>query len=558
MTTHDANGISLKSYVRVVLRWKWLVLATMLVVLGAGVAYTWMRTPLYTASSQLLYAQQIDIQNPLGGLYVDTAAQQAEIESMPAVIASSEVREAAEALMKPAPIPNDYIIEAVLTPGTSGYSNVVTLKAQSAKPRLAAAAANAYAEAFIAWGHKSAQKQISDAIAVVKAKLAPLTDPTASEYLTLQSTLQKLELLKAAITGNFKIITRATVPSQPSSPNKQRGAILALLGGAVLGVGLAFLVEQFDTRVRNEDEVAEMLGLGVVGHIPALTRRDRERGVMKTLVDPSGAAAEAYRMLRSNLEYAALGDDLHVLLVSSSVQGEGKSVIACNLAVSLAMAGRRVILVDADLRAPQVHHYLGIPNVSGVSTVVSRRHHVMDALLGVSLAATHVQDSALVMSSDMAPPGAVSTGRVPAVPAHLLREPIAAQGRSAIASSGSSLRVLPSGPLPPNPGEIVASRRFGEILGQLAEDCDLVIVDAPAMLPVGDTAAIAPWVDALVFVADPSVVRRPVLERARAQLSHLPCRKLGVIFFVESQWHSHYGYYTRDRDGNAPSGARHG
>ena len=122
--------------------------------------------------------------------------------------------------------------------------------------------------------------------------------------------------------------------------------------------------------MRSEEQVVEALGVPVVAHVPPLSRKDRGGGVIQMLNDPLGQAAESYRLLRSNLEFTAVDAALTTLLVSSSVQGEGKSVISCNLAVSFALAGKRVVLVDADLRRPRVHSYMGIPNVRGVSTVV--------------------------------------------------------------------------------------------------------------------------------------------------------------------------------------------
>jgi len=368
MTAEESDGLPLRAYLRVVSQWKWLILTATIVALAAGAAYTWTRTPLYSASAQLLYVRQIDIQNPLGQTYIDTTAQQAEIEAVPAVIVSSEVRSAAEKLMDP-PASVEYSVEATLELRADGdYSNIVTVTAVSPSAEVAAAAANASAKAIIDWGRDNARQQVTAAISVVQARLETMAGSGASqsdEYTSLQSSLLELELLQASVSGSFKVITPAVLPTQPFYPDKQRGAVLALVAGLVLGLGLAFLLEQFDTRVRSEETAAETLGLSIVGHIPPLTRKDRDKSPMKTTDEPAGPAAEAYRVLRSNLDFAAVGDDLRVLLISSTAQGEGKSVIACNLAVSVALAGRRVTLVDADLRGPHVHQYLSVPNMRG-------------------------------------------------------------------------------------------------------------------------------------------------------------------------------------------------
>jgi polysaccharide biosynthesis transport protein len=561
MTAQATDGLSLRAYLRVIARWKWPVIAVTLLITVAGTAYTWTRTPMYTATTQLLYVKQIDIANPLAQSFIDTTAQQAEIESAPAVIASSQVRADAEKLMKSASVSAGYSVSVALQPGVNNnYSNVVGVSAVSADSETAADAANAYAEAFIAWGRDSARAQVGDAIDVVKGQLTALADTgvqQGSEYKSLQQSLQQLELLQASDSGSFKSITAASPPSAPFAPDKRRGISLAFAAGLVLGMGLAFLLEQFDTRVHGDEQIADLLDLPVIGHLPPLGRKNRDKGVLQTLSDPSGASAEAFRVLRSNLDFVSIDGDLKTLLVASSVQGEGKSTTACNLAVSMALMGKRVILVDADLRSPRVHTYMGVPNSVGVSSVMARRVDVAQAVIPVVLNASPDHHGSLVLSADVATGSVVRRGGGGAG--------LENGAGGTPAQSGSwkwpdgtveapVLRVLPSGPLPPNPGEMIASRRFGEILAELSSEADLVIVDAPAMLPVGDVAAVAPWVDAMVYVVNATKVRRPALRQARMQLAHLPCRKLGLVEVVDTKGQGyHGGYYS-----HTPEGGRNG
>lgn len=561
MTTQTTDGLAIRAYLRVIARWKWLVIVVTVVVTIAGTAYTWTRTPMYSATTQLLYVKQIDIANPLSQSYIDVTAQTAEIESVPAVIASSRVRADAEKLMKPVSASVGYSVSVELQPGVNNnYSNVVGISAVSPDAEAAADAANAYAEAFIAWGRDSARAQVGDAIDVVRGQLAALADngnQQSSEYKSLQQSLQQLALLQASVSGSFKTITAASPPSAPFSPDKQRGVILALAAGLVLGIGLAFLLEQFDTRVHGDEQIADLLDLPVIGRVPPLGRKNRDKGVLQTLSDPSGASAEAFRVLRSNLDFVSIDGDLRTVLVASSVQGEGKSITACNLAVSMALAGKRVILVDADLRSPRVHAYMGVPNSVGVSSVMARRVDVAHAVIPVVLNASPNHNGSLVMTAEVATGTAVRRGGGKAGPEN------GAGGAPAQSGSwqwpdGSEeapvLRVLPSGPLPPNPGEMIASRRFGEILVELSAEADLVLIDAPAMLPVGDAAAVAPWVDALVYVVNATKVRRPALRQARMQLAHLPCRKLGLIEVADAKGQGYYGgYYS-----HTPEGGRNG
>jgi Mrp family chromosome partitioning ATPase/capsular polysaccharide biosynthesis protein len=547
-TTNETDGLSLRAYLRVVARWKWVVIAIVVLVTALGTAYSWSKTPLYSATSKLLYVSQLDIANPLGQSYIDSTAQQAEIESVPTVIGSADVRKTADDFIDPATVDAGYSVSASLEPGLSNnYSNVVAINGVSPDAEAAADAANSYAKAFIEWSRDSARSQVSDAISVVEERIATFTTDSqrqSSEYQSLQQSLQDLQLLEASTTGNFKIITPASPPGAPFEPRRTRGLALSLIVGLILGIGTAFVLEQFDTRVRGEAQVLDQLDLPVLAHVPPLTRRDRAGSVIQMLNDPSGAAAESYRLLRSNLEFTAVDSALNTLLVSSSVQGEGKSVISCNLAVSFALAGKRVVLVDADLRGPRVHAYMGIPNAKGVSTLVARRDTLDDVLVPVSLSASPMHNGSIVMTAQAGGKVTRTAGPEPA----LARPPAANGGWLWPDSQGGVpvLRVLPSGPIPPNPGEIVASRRFADLLAELAKDADLVIVDAPAMLPVGDTAALAPHVDSLVYVANPTLLKRQNLEQAHSQLAHLPCPILGLIVVADRRGHGYYGYYSRE------------
>lgn len=549
VTTGD-EGFSLRAYLQVVWRWKWLVLLVTLAVAAAGSAWVWTRPPVYEATAQLVYSKQLDIADPLGQSYIDTTARQAKIESVPTVLASREVATAARARMRPATLRAGYSVSAVLEPGLDNkYSSVVGIRGSSGDPAAAADAANAYAEAFVEWDRESALAEVRAAIAVVRERLATYTSAADREtmaYQSLRQRLQDLQLLEATARGDFTIITAASPPSAPAAPRKTRGVVLAVAAGLVLGLGAAALRDQFDTRVRDGEEVAATTGLPVLARVPPPSRKARERGVVETLSDPAGAAAEAYRVLRSNLEFAAVDAEVRTLVLSSAVQGEGKSVVAANLAVSLALAGKRVVLVDADLRVPRIHTYLGLPNARGVSTVLSRRGRLEEALVPLTLTPGQVPGGPVVVTVERG-------GAVRKVAAASPRQPDAGSPPVAQAAAagwewpdanggGLQLRVLTSGPLPPNPGELVASRRFAALLADLADDADLVLVDAPAMLPVGDTAALAAGVDGLVFVSNPRLLQRPALRLVASQLAHLPCRLLGLVLVVPRQGQGYYGY----------------
>ena len=295
----------------------------------------------------------------------------------------------------------------------------------------------------------------------------------------------------------------ATAPSAPFSPQPKRsGAIGAVLGFGI-GLGLAFLRDKLDTSLRSHREVREIMDLPIVGRIPRIPEEALSKGPIVVTSEGEGRAAESMRVLRSNLEFVCLGEEHRRLMVVSPQKGEGKSLIVANLAASLALAGKSVVLVDADLRRPKVNRLFNLLNNVGVSSVIAGRIKLEDALQTYNLLPTvHRQGGNGKMAQ-------VPTGSYDVTP---------------------SLKVLTSGPIPPNPGEMVASQRFADILDRLAAmPFDYILVDSPAFLSVGDVAAIAAHVDGLFLVINMKMTGRPMLEDAREFLAPLPASKLGVI-----------------------------
>ena len=219
-------------------------------------------------------------------------------------------------------------------------------------------------------------------------------------------------------------------------------------------------------------------------------------------------------MVRTNLDFLNVDADIQSLVVTSCVQGEGKSVAVANLAVSMALAGKKVIVVDGDLRRPRQHQYFGLRNEVGLSTVATGQTNLAQSLQAVEVAGAAPGEAA----ADFA-------------------------GWARGADALQHLYVLTSGPLPPNPGEIVSARRFTATIERLQREADLVIVDSPAMLPVGDASAIARSVDGLVFLVDMHLVKRPQLAQAADQLRRLPCRLLGTVVRSDEHGGGRYGYY---------------
>ena len=311
--------------------------------------------------------------------------------------------------------------------------NVVAVLATSEDPELSAAAAQAYADSFVDWRKERMLNQIGEAEAAVRAEIRdyPEAAKESSDYVILQQRLRDLQILGATATGNFRVLVPASVPEDPIEPQPLRNALLGLGVGLLLGIGLAFLLEQLDTRVRRPEDVVEALRQPILARIPRLSREQMKSPTLVTLSHPADPVAEAFRLMRTNLAFMDVDSKVKSILVTSSLQGEGKSVTVANLAVTLALGGKKVVVVDADLRRPRQHRLFGLPNETGASSVAVGEAELLATLRSVD-----------VVSGDGDGSGADFTAWT--------------SGTRAV----TKLWVLTSGPIPPNPGEIVASQRF--------------------------------------------------------------------------------------------------
>lgn len=227
--------------------------------------------------------------------------------------------------------------------------------------------------------------------------------------------------------------------------------------------------------------------------------RDREEAVgrypesLATILEPDGPAAEAYRTLRTNLIYALVDNPPKVVVITSSNPQEGKSTVCANLGVVLAQADRRTLILDCDLRRPSVHGIFGLRNLRGLVDVVAGRH----------------------------------------APNEVWQEPLA------------KLKVMTSGPIPPNPSELLGSKRFSEFLGRMRQEFDYVLLDAPPVGPVSDPSILATQGDGVLLVLDAQNTRKAALRRSRHDLETVGARVIGAVMNnVRVSSGGHYGYQT--------------
>jgi polysaccharide biosynthesis transport protein len=535
--TTDESFI-IRDYLSVIWRRKWTVLVTMLVVGAAFYGFSLLQSKVFEAQADLIYEQQLDVANPLTGQsYTDSTQRNVELSSVNAIIQSPTMQNRASTLLEKAEQPTTgYEVRAQVAEDVSGTgtqsSNVVSIFATSGDAEYSAAVAQAYADSFVSWRKERMLTQVTAAEDAVKAEIRdyPEAAKESSDYVILQQRLRDLQILRATATGNFRVLVPATVPSSPIEPKPVRSALIGLALGLIIGIALAFVLEQFDTRLRLPDDIAEMLHQPILARMPRLSREQMKADTLVTIAHPADRVSEAFRLMRSNLAFMDVDGKVKSIMVTSSLQGEGKSVTVANLAVTLALAGKKVVVIDADLRRPRQHRLFQLSNTAGASTVVAGEVDLRSALQPV-----HVS---------------LGENRRPADFDSWLRD----------GDGSTMLWVLTSGPIPPNPGELVASQRFSQMVKGLRDSVDVVLVDSPAMLAVGDTAALAPEVDGLIFLVDMEQARRPVLQSAADQLFRLPCTMMGIAVRLSSgasgERYHYYARYSEDAERGGHQGAR--
>ncbi len=318
-----------------------------------------------------------------------------------------------------------------------------------------------------------------------RAKIQQLNDVIAA----IVKRLEEINMVREAGGFDAQALSRPAAGGR-TAPNLLYILVSGLLLGTLAGAGLAYLAELSDKGFRTAEEIRRRLGMAVIGHIPQLTPDAAARAAVEagaTALDPHLCAyyrpksveAEAYRAVRTALYFGTQGGGHNLIQVTSPDMGDGKSTLAANLAVSIAQSGKRVVLVDADLRRPRLHKMMGLAaNLTGLAPVIAGQAALADA----------VQQTAV--------PG---------------------------------LSVLPCGPTPPNPAELLTSPRLKDVFDELRTRYDFVLVDTPPLLAVTDPCVVAPRVDGVVLTMRMSKQSRPKAERARDILMTLGVKVLGVV-----------------------------
>lgn len=533
-TVDKDSEMELRHYLHLLWRGRWMILVTLAFTLGPALALSFRQTPVYVAQSDLLLQPRIT-----DSLFDDTGVQsgsqdaQGFLATEIQVLQSQEVRDGVAKKLNVSFAP-DVVVERV------GDSRVLRVVAESRSATFAAAVANAYVEADVELRRQQITDDVRTARGPIDAKIADLQvqiddlnrrtpatttpqrvpvddslvstrDALVAQQAALKKTVDGLEFQGKLSTGGARVLKPAEVPPSPDRPSHARAGLLAASLGLVLGVGMVFLVDQLDDSVQSTSDLEQAVGPGlpILGMIPTIVRRENQSAGVASLTQPRSRPAEAYRTLRTAVQYHGIDRPLRCVQVTSASASEGKTTTAANLAVVLAQSGTQVVLVDCDLRRPNIASIFGLSNKIGLTSVI----------LGD-----------VPLSSALQP--------VPGV---------------------DNLRVLATGALPPNPADVLSLQRTEEVLESLHGSGRIVLLDCPPVLLFTDANVLASYSDATLLVAAAGISQRKQIHRAVELLRLVEAPLTGTVFnrvAPEQAYGYGYGYgygrYTfSDDDGLA-------
>ncbi|MGQ9476815.1 MAG: polysaccharide biosynthesis tyrosine autokinase [Actinomycetota bacterium] len=529
--------MELRDYLNVITRRKWIIVGVTLAVVAAVLIFSLLQKPRYESrvtilaeinrasesATQTLYSLAIGDPNT----FIQTQAKIIRTRTLAKAVrerleylyqeAEYDRREGKEVFI-PASLPSTEQMLATVKVDRTQNTNVFQIIYTDHDPLLARDIAQAYADEYIEERQLSAIKQISEARKEVwnriseletqiqdiaqrvkqytKETIPPELEAEASQAVNLWATLYEkymsLRIAEALEQRGLEMIEPAEV-GEKVSPRTTRNAVLALFLGLILGVGLVFLADYLDVTLKTREDFEQYYGVPVIGEIARFRGLPEEEREIMYFSAPDSTAAEGFRNLRTNLQFLNLEGDTRLVMVTSASPGEGKTSVAANLGAALSEMGKRVLVVEADLRQPTLDEFIMEKPAKGVTEVLA-------GTAGVEEAVTQ--------------------------------------------AGNSNLYFMTCGMKPPNPAEMVSSQAMRDLLGRLREEYDYVIVDSPPVLSVSDPVAMAPMMEGIILVASHGIAEREAAQRTVELLSKVNARILGlVINNLEATGRYGYGYY---------------
>lgn len=528
--------MELRQYFNTVRKWWWLIALSVLVATVSSFLATRQQPPIYSAKTTLMVGRTIENPNPTGNeVWLGQQLAQTYAEIAKRQMVQQATQEALGLTWLPqytvSLVPNTQLLEV----------NVV-----DTSPERAQAVANELAQQLIDQSPSAPERAQQDRREFVNLQLQELEkniDETkvridelkqqlasmfsARQIADTQTQITALEQKLTSYQGNYAqllafleggvntltVVEPATLPTAPIGPNKAMTILLAAAIGLLLALGAAFLLDYLDDTLKNPDDIKTALDLSVLGAITSIEGESPDQKLVAA-VQPKSPTAEAYRILRTNIQFSALDNPPRTMMSASANPGEGKSTTLANLAIVMAQQGQRVIIVDTDLRRPTLHRFFQLPNSAGLTNAVLQPSPLAEGFL----------------------------------------QP----------TRYENLHVLTSGPLPPNPAELIGSERFATLLKDLQQRADIVLLDSPPILAVTDAAILARQVDGVVLVIEAGATRRQLAVNAKDALEKVGAKILGVALNrlrprgdgYYYYYHYYHQYYSHDDEGQEGSARR--
>jgi len=528
-----ARTVELRKYYGIFRRWLWLIVLGAFVAASVGFVISERLPRIYEATTTLIVGT---VTTSANADYNTVLASQQLAKTYSTILVSRNILEAALAELG---LKESLTLEALsknVEARTVRDTQLITLKVSQKDPKLAADLANSIARQLLSQNPATPQGQLGSVQGFVVEQMRRLekeitslqqqleevesrlknANPAqgailASQQTDLQDKLRQaltsynslLTFYSASSSNYVSIIEEARPPLQPSSPRVLLNTLLAALAGLALTIGLALIFEYLDDTVKTSEQVTQAVDLPALALVPRMSHQGLN-GDSPLLWDGKSMEAEAYRTLRTNIQFSILDKRTKTLVVTSANPREGKTSTLVNLATAMAQAGLRVIVVDCDLRRPTVHQVFRLPNTRGITTLLLDETIRLEDVL-----------------------------RQPPVP---------------------NLHVLTSGPLPPNPAELLGSRRMEAILVALKQRADIVLLDTPPCLSLTDAVVLAGRADGTILVAEWGATRMDALVQETATLKQVGATILGVVLnkFRSSRHHAYhyyrYNYGTASKD----------
>ena len=508
--------MEIREYWAIARRWWWLLVLCTLV--GGGSAYVVSRQiePVYSASALLMVGGSLDVVNPSTG---EIQTSQKLAQTYAELLQTHTIRETTRVALDLPRLPQ---VTVTLLRDTQ----LLRISVEDTVPQRAADTADELARQLILQTPSAPERQEEAYRRFVQSQLNELEDEIAAlseaipaaeavgdgesaarlhEELNVRRANYSslLSFLKGTSVNTVRIFEHARVPTTPTKPKVMQNTLLACVVGLMLAAGAAFLIEYLDDSVKGPIEIEQILGLATLGSIAEIDVDGAEPSRIVQL-DPVSRYAEGYRLLRTNLRYSLPADTRARLFMISSVEpGAGKTTTASNLAVTTAYAGQSTILVDADLRRSDVHRAWGLPKEPGLSSLLVGEVDTLDEVLRT----TDVE----------------------------------------------GLQILPAGPTPPNPAELLGSARMAEVLDMLRERAEVIIFDVPPLFSVSDARVLASLVTGTILVAEVGRTSLQAIAQAAEALKKVEGQVLGVVlnrldlrrqgYYYNNYYYGYYGYY---------------